>query len=160
MASINTARQSRHMIHKTMTLNSIETELFLPEMSASSELFSDDQRKLLYRHLPPRVQGATWQLRFSSGAQVKSTLVQLIRFTKPVLAGLPPLFSVSRMRGPGLPLPPRDPGHGARRVRRPALPPAPAIRRQVCRHRRVLALHILSVIQGQLENDTKMSCSP
>ena len=71
MASINTARQSRHMIHKTMTLNSIETELFLPEMSSSSELFSDDQRKLLYRHLPPRVQGATWQLRFSSGAQVK-----------------------------------------------------------------------------------------
>ena len=35
------------MIHKTMTLNSIETELFLPEMSSASELFSDDQRKLL-----------------------------------------------------------------------------------------------------------------
>lgn len=69
LASINTARQSRHMIHKTMTLNSIETELFLPEMSAASELFSDDQRKLLYRHLPPRIQGAAWTLRFSSSAQ-------------------------------------------------------------------------------------------
>ena len=69
LASINTARQSRHMIHKTMTLNSIETDLFLPEMSGPSELFSDDQRKLLYRHLPPRVQGATWQLRFSSQTQ-------------------------------------------------------------------------------------------
>ena len=117
------------MIHKTMTLNSIETELFLPEMSSASELFSDDQRKLLYRHLPPRVQGAAWQLRFSSGAQVKSTLVQLIKLTKPVLVGLPALFSVPRMRGPGLPLPPRDPGHGARRVRGPALSPSPAIGR-------------------------------
>ena len=65
VGSINTA--SRHMIHKTMTLNSIDTDLFLPEMTASSGLFSDDQRKLLYRHLPPRVQGQTWSLLFSTG---------------------------------------------------------------------------------------------
>ena len=65
MGSINTA--SRNMIHKTMTLNSLDTDLFLPEMTESSKLFSDDQRKLLYRHLPPRVQGHTWSLLFSTG---------------------------------------------------------------------------------------------
>ena len=64
MGSINTA--SRNMIHKTMTLNSLDTDLFLPEMTESSKLFSDDQRKLLYRHLPPRVQGLTWSLLFST----------------------------------------------------------------------------------------------
>ena len=65
MGTINTA--SRNMIHKTMTLNSLDTDLFLPEMTESSKLFSDDQRKLLYRHLPPRVQGHTWSLLFSTG---------------------------------------------------------------------------------------------
>ena len=65
VGSINTA--SRNMIHKTMTLNSLDTDLFLPEMTESSKLFSDDQRKLLYRHLPPRVQGHTWSLIFSTG---------------------------------------------------------------------------------------------
>ena len=64
VGSINTA--SRNMIHKTMTLNSLDTDLFLPEMTESSKLFSDDQRKLLYRHLPPRVQGHTWSLLFST----------------------------------------------------------------------------------------------
>lgn len=66
IGSMNTASHSRHMIHKTMTLNSIDTDLFLPEMSSSSQLFSDDQRKLLYRHIPPRVQGHTWTLAFST----------------------------------------------------------------------------------------------
>ena len=70
------------MIHKTMTLNSIDTDLFLPEMTASSSLFSDDQRKLLYRHLPPRVQGQTWSLLFSTQTH-GFTLQSLYRACQP-----------------------------------------------------------------------------
>ena len=66
VGSINTASHSRNVIHKTMTLNSIDTDLFLPDMSEPSQLFSDDQRKLLYRHIPPRIQGHTWSLAFST----------------------------------------------------------------------------------------------
>jgi hypothetical protein len=30
--------------------------MLIPEMDTKSNLISDDQRKLLYRHLPPRIQ--------------------------------------------------------------------------------------------------------
>jgi len=63
ITSINTASK---VIHKTMTLNSIDIDFLMPEMETKSELLSDDQRKLLYRHLPPRVQGYNWHLLFST----------------------------------------------------------------------------------------------
>ena len=60
--SLNTA--SRKMIHKTMTLMSIDQEMLLPELDLPSQLVSDDQRKLLHRHLPPRLQGYDWRRLF------------------------------------------------------------------------------------------------
>eukprot|EP00092_Neocalanus_flemingeri_P002444 GFUD01002614.1.p1 GENE.GFUD01002614.1~~GFUD01002614.1.p1 ORF type:complete len:577 (+),score=93.61 GFUD01002614.1:160-1890(+) len=63
VSSINTASK---VIHKTMTLNSIDIDFLMPELEIPSELVSDDQRKFLYRHLPPRVQGYKWHLLFST----------------------------------------------------------------------------------------------
>ena len=64
VGSLNTA--SRKMIHKTMTLNSIDLDMLLPELDCPSMLVSDDQRKLLHRHLPPRLQGYDWRRLFST----------------------------------------------------------------------------------------------
>ena len=63
VGSLNTA-SSRKMIHKTMTLNSIDMDMLLPDMDSPSQLVSDDQRKLLHRHLPPRLQGYEWHRLF------------------------------------------------------------------------------------------------
>ena len=63
VGSLNTA-SSRKMIHKTMTLNSIDMDMLLPDLDFPSQLVSDDQRKLLHRHLPPRLQGYEWQRMF------------------------------------------------------------------------------------------------
>ena len=64
VGTLNTA--SRKMIHKTMTLNSIDLDMLLPELDCPSMLVSDDQRKLLHRHLPPRLQGYDWHRLFST----------------------------------------------------------------------------------------------
>ena len=85
---MNTASHSRRMIHKTMTLNSLDTDLFLPDMSQTSQLFTDDQRKLLYRHIPPRIQGHTWTLTFSTashGFSLSSLYRACARVDTPVL---------------------------------------------------------------------------
>lgn len=63
VGSLNTA-SSRKMIHKTMTLNSIDMDMLLPDLDFPSQLVSDDQRKLLHRHLPPRLQGYEWHRLF------------------------------------------------------------------------------------------------
>ena len=34
----------------------IDVDMLIPDMDLKSSLVSDDQRKLLYRHLPPRIQ--------------------------------------------------------------------------------------------------------
>jgi hypothetical protein len=64
--SVNSINTASKVIHKTMTLNSIDIDFLMPEMEVPSELVSDDQRKFLYRHLPPRVQGYRWHLLFST----------------------------------------------------------------------------------------------
>jgi len=64
--SVNSINSASKVIQKTMTLNSIDIDFLMPEMEVPSELVSDDQRKFLYRHLPPRVQGYTWHLLFST----------------------------------------------------------------------------------------------
>jgi len=64
--SVNSINTASKVIQKTMTLNSIDIDFLMPEMEVPSELVSDDQRKFLYRHLPPRVQGYTWHLLFST----------------------------------------------------------------------------------------------
>jgi len=97
VSSINTASK---VIHKTMTLNSIDIDFLMPEMETPSELVSDDQRKFLYRHLPPRVQGYRWHLLFSTekdgyslhslyrkAAQVESPVLMIIQDTDHAVFG-------------------------------------------------------------------------
>lgn len=97
VSSINTASK---VIHKTMTLNSIDIDFLMPEMETPSELVSDDQRKFLFRHLPPRVQGYRWHLLFSTAndgfslhslyrkcAQVDSPVLMIIQDTDHAVFG-------------------------------------------------------------------------
>jgi hypothetical protein len=37
-------------------MSALDLDMLIPEMDTKSSLVSDDQRKLLYRHLPPRIQ--------------------------------------------------------------------------------------------------------
>ena len=59
-------RADRNIFRKTMTMASIDMDGWLPETDVKSELLSDDQRKLLHQHLPPRTQGYVWSLVFST----------------------------------------------------------------------------------------------
>jgi len=66
MSAISTSSASANNIHKTMTMNSIDLDMLMPEMDVESQLLSEDQRKYLFRYLPPRVQGSRWELLFST----------------------------------------------------------------------------------------------
>merc|ERR1712013_160075 len=86
--SVNSINTASKVIQKTMTLNSIDIDFLMPEMEVPSELVSDDQRKFLYRHLPPRVQGYTWHLLFSTsqdGFSLHSLYRKAAQVDSPVL---------------------------------------------------------------------------
>jgi len=98
--SVNSINTASKVIQKTMTLQSIDIDFLMPEMEVPSELVSDDQRKFLYRHLPPRVQGYRWHLLFSTSqdgfslhslyrkaAQVDSPVLMIIQDTDHAVFG-------------------------------------------------------------------------
>merc|ERR1711892_112804 len=98
--SVNSINTASKVIHKTMTLNSIDIDFLMPEMETPSELVTDDQREFLFRHLPPRVQGYRWHLLFSTAqdgfslnslsrksAQVDSPVLMIIQDTDHAVFG-------------------------------------------------------------------------
>lgn len=110
-------RPERNIFRKTMTMASIDMDGWLPETDVKSELLSDDQRKLLHQHLPPRTQGYQWNLVFSTqqhgfslhslyrkSAEIDSPVLMVIQDTDHATFGAfiscPPAIS-EKFRGTG-----------------------------------------------------------
>lgn len=71
-----------------MTAASIDMDEWLQETDVKSELLSDDQRRQLHQHLPPRTQGYVWNLVFSTqlhGFSLRSLYRKSAEIDRPVL---------------------------------------------------------------------------
>ncbi|XP_066906102.1 oxidation resistance protein 1 isoform X8 [Halyomorpha halys] len=67
---------------------SLDLEPFLPELSGTTEILSEEHRQQLYRHLPARAEGYVWTLVFSTsqhGFSLNSMYRKMSRVESPIL---------------------------------------------------------------------------
>ncbi|XP_065214765.1 nuclear receptor coactivator 7 isoform X8 [Planococcus citri] len=77
----------RRALYATST-NSLDFELFLPDLNGATEILTEEHRKQLCRHLPARAEGYSWSLVFTTsqhGFSLNSMYRKMSRIDSPIL---------------------------------------------------------------------------
>ncbi|XKL62053.1 hypothetical protein PGB90_001886 [Kerria lacca] len=70
------------------SVNSLDLELFLPDLNGNTEILAEEHRRQLCRHLPARAEGYAWSLVFSTsqhGFSLNSMYRKMNRIDSPIL---------------------------------------------------------------------------